>query len=113
MRAVRVTGQPDSLVLRLRRIGYNGTLALSGVTDVRSGVMRSSQLNVQLSEVVTTSVDERRSLARSDSRIPPKPAPAAPPPEQKKVEAPAREAEPSIGRAVAITAHVVSCNNKR
>jgi hypothetical protein len=116
MRAVRVGGPPDSLVLRLRRIGYNGTLAVAGAGDARSGVMRSSQLNVQLSEVVTTGSSvplDLRGSARSDSRIPPKPAPAAPPPEQKKVEAPVREAEPSIGRPVAITAHVVSCNLKR
>ncbi|MEO5817980.1 MAG: zf-HC2 domain-containing protein [Gemmatimonadaceae bacterium] len=113
MRAVRMTGHPDSLVLRLRRIGYSGTLALSGASDARTGVMRSSQLNTQLSEVVTAGVAEQRAAAQGDTRKPPRAAPAAPQPVQKKVEAPAQAAEPSVGRAVAITAHLVSCNTKR
>jgi hypothetical protein len=47
---------PDSLVLRLRRIGYSGSLELSAIGDAKTGVMRSSQLNVQLSDVGTTGI---------------------------------------------------------
>ena len=47
---------PDSLVLLLRRIGYDGSLALSGMGAARNGVMRSSQSSLQLSEVATTGV---------------------------------------------------------
>ena len=107
MRATRTAVTADSLVLRLRRIGYNGTLALSGSGDARAGVMRSNQLTSQLSELVTTSVGaERRSVAPSGARS--QPQPAAPSPVPKRVEAPVREA----GAAVQITAHVVSCVNR-
>ncbi len=110
MRAVRTALRPDSVVLRLRRIGYNGILALGGSGESRGGVMRSSQLTAPLEEVVTSGVaEERRSAARSDTRTPP-PA-AAPPAVAKKAEAPARERDASAGTQ--ITAHVVRCTTKR
>jgi anti-sigma factor RsiW len=120
MRAVRTAVGPDSLTLRMRRIGYSGTLALSGSGEARTGVMRSAQATAQLSEVVTTSVGEaRRTSPRVDTRVP-QPA-AAPPAVAKTVEAPARDrnaavgaqAQGAAGAAVAITAHVVSCTTKR
>jgi hypothetical protein len=97
---------PDSLVLRLRRIGYNGSLALSAIGDAKSGVMRSSQLTSQLDQVVVTGVassDSARRTARADAPRPLQ-APAAP-------AAPGREARAvnSAGTAISVTAHVVSC----
>lgn len=112
MRAVRVAGTADSLTLRLRRIGYNGTLALSGTGDARPGVMRSIASQGRLESVVVTSTGtatERR-LAQSDTRAN-QPAPAAPQPALKK-DAPAQEAEKSMGAAVGITAHLVSCQKR-
>jgi hypothetical protein len=55
----------DSLLLRLRRIGYEGTLALGAPGDARAGVMRSRPLETQLEQVVTTAVPaEEPSTAR-------------------------------------------------
>jgi hypothetical protein len=44
----------DSILVRLRRLGFQGTLALGTPGDVRSGVMRSAPLALALGEVVTT-----------------------------------------------------------
>jgi hypothetical protein len=111
MRASRTAVTADSLVLRLRRIGYEGTLALDALGDARSGVMRSRQSTAQLSEVVTTSTGESKRAelrgARTDTRTAPQPA--APPVANKTQAAPALEKDASAGAAVAITAHVVSC----
>jgi hypothetical protein len=49
----------DSLLLRLRRMGYEGTLALGAPGDARAGVMRSRQSQLQLGSVVTTGVEPR------------------------------------------------------
>jgi hypothetical protein len=112
MRAVKTAGRTDSLVLRLRRIGYDGSLALDAIGAARGGVMRSKQSTMQLSEVVTTGVaEERRISARADTRIP-QPA-AAPPAPAKRAEAAARERDASVGAAIQITAHVVSCTGRR
>jgi hypothetical protein len=100
MRAVRTAGS-DSLVLRLRRIGYNGTLALSGSGDARAGVMRSSQLTAQLSEVVTSSTGESRLSAQRSAAAPP----AANKPS-------ALEKDASAGASVAISAHVIACGKR-
>jgi hypothetical protein len=106
--ATRVTA--DSLVLRLRRIGYDGTLALNGIGDTRAGVMRSSQSTLQLSEVVTTALG---TVAESANKRRDAPRPAA--------QAPTRAATPPAaetrdvsagdraGKAVSVTAQVVSC----
>jgi anti-sigma factor RsiW len=68
-RLLTVAGQPtqatatiarageDSLLLRLRRIGYEGSLALGAAGDARAGVMRSRPLTVQLESVVTAAVE--------------------------------------------------------
>ncbi|MDB4882794.1 MAG: hypothetical protein JWL95_1560 [Gemmatimonadetes bacterium] len=116
MRAVRMAGRTDSLVLRMRRIGYDGTLALDAIGEARGGAMRSSQSTVRLEQAVVTGVgEERRTSVRSDTRVP-QPA-AAPPAVARKIE-PAREAAAApapgaAGAAVAITAHVVSCTSGR
>jgi hypothetical protein len=94
----------DSVVLRLRRIGYSGVMRLGAVGDIRSGAMRSSPMNLQLSEIVTTAVGE----------APMRTAKAAPPPLRPAVKSEARDAAaPSEtvagGPATAITAHRVAC----
>jgi hypothetical protein len=48
----------DSLLLRLRRLGFEGTLALGAPGDARAGVMRSRRLETQLGEVVVTGAAE-------------------------------------------------------
>lgn len=107
---------PDSLVLRLRRIGYDGSLTLSGMGATRSGVMRSSQSTMRLSEVVTTGVsadaaaatDPAQGRVGSDSarssRAPA--APAAPAP-----LASSRETGIAGGAAAAlvVSARLVNC----
>jgi hypothetical protein len=99
----------DSLVLRLRRIGYEGSLALSGTGDTRGGVMQSSAITATLSEVVTTAPgqagSEARSKLRGDATRPTQQAPAA------VAVAPSREATAAgrQGQAVAVTARLVSC----
>ena len=57
----------DSLLVRLRRIGYEGTLALGAPGEARAGVMRSRPLQVQLESAVITATggDERRSALRT------------------------------------------------
>lgn len=53
-RAIWTKKGDDSVTFQLRRIGYTGSLILTGTGDVRAGVMRSSPLSTQLQEVVTT-----------------------------------------------------------
>ena len=61
----------DSLLLRLRRVGYEGTMALGAPGDARAGVMRSRQLAPQLEETVATSAPTAsRARVRPSSRVP-------------------------------------------
>ncbi|MDB4889591.1 MAG: hypothetical protein JWL61_1446, partial [Gemmatimonadetes bacterium] len=108
MRAVRTAGRTDSLVLRLRRIGYEGFLALDAIGDARGGLMRSNPATSNLESVVVTGTAQR-ALARADTRIP-QPA-ASPPAAAKRDEAPARERDAAA--ATKIIAHVVSCTTRR
>jgi hypothetical protein len=111
MRAVRTPGRTDSLVLRLRRIGFEGSLALDAIGDARGGSMRSGPSTLMLESVVTTGMaEQRRSDLRGNARAP-QPA-AAPPAAAKKADEPAREKDASAA-AVQITAHVVSCITRR
>lgn len=81
----------DSLLLRLRRIGFEGTLALGAPGDARAGVMRSRPLESGLSEVVTTAV----------------PDPAAPTPQRR---VPVAKSAPSTSMpAVPVVARRVRC----
>jgi hypothetical protein len=81
--AVVTRAAGDSLLLRLRRLGYEGTLALGAVGDVRAGVMRSRPLEGQLSELVVTGASPEVSSAAPRRRAAPAqvaksaPAPAA------------------------------------
>ncbi|MEO8333787.1 MAG: zf-HC2 domain-containing protein [bacterium] len=110
MRAVRMPASGDSLSLRMRRIGYDGTLALSSIGDARGGIMRSSQSTVALSEVVTTATAQRAS-ARAELRSAPQPA-AAPLADLKKDANAVRNNAGSAGAAVSITAHTVNCTRR-
>jgi hypothetical protein len=61
----------DSLLLRLRRIGYEGTLALGAPGDERAGVMRSRPLQTQLEQRVTAAPSDEpaaRPRARAQAR---------------------------------------------
>jgi aromatic ring hydroxylase len=70
----------DSLLLRLRRLGYEGTLTLGAAGDGRAGVMRSRPLEGQLSELVVTGASpEASSAARQRRAAPAQAAKAAPP----------------------------------
>ena len=107
-RAVATRVSADSLVLRLRRIGYDGTLALIGNGDARAGVMRSSQITTQLSEVVTPAAGEAKPSSEARAKRSDAPAQvraAAPSP----VPARAMPAGGRVGTEVPVTAHVISC----
>ena len=84
----------DSLVLRLRRIGYKGTMALAAAGAQRGGEMRSSPETMRLEEVVV--------------------APAAPQARQLRKSAPAASVAGSVassfGAAVSITSEPVACS---
>ena len=105
-RATWTRAGEDSLVLRLRRIGYSGSLALAGKGETRGGTMRSAQSQVMLDAVVATGTSsgaraEARTQARADA------AKSAQTP-----AAPARETTAITSRATilaAVTARVVSC----
>ena len=115
-RVMTVAGQPtevladvtrggdDSLLFRLRRIGYEGTLALGAPGDARAGVMRSRASAAQLSEAVVTAVPaadarERRAVAggRAKSAAP---VPAPPTAEEQSAMT-AAPAVPVVARRVA------------
>ena len=114
-RVMTVAGQPtevladvtrggdDSLLFRLRRIGYEGTLALGAPGDARAGVMRSRASAAQLSEAVVTAVPaadarERRAVAggRAKSAAP---VPAPPTAEEQSAMT-AAPAVPVVARRV-------------
>lgn len=74
-------GSADSVLLRLRRIGFQGTLALGAPGEVRAGVMRSAPVQLALSEVVTTAqgataAEPGRVRARTRAAAPTTNAPA-------------------------------------
>jgi anti-sigma factor RsiW len=90
----------DSLLLRLRRIGFEGTLALGAPGDERAGVMRSRPLEVQLSEVVTTAVPEAKAPA-ARRRVPvAKAVPSAAAPAEARSAVTAAPAVPVVARRV-------------
>ena len=97
----------DSLLLRLRRIGFEGTLVLGAAGETRAGVMRSRPLQRQLESVVTAAVPtsdapaERRAAARVPVR---KSVPAAP-----DSAAAAAERASSAAPAVPVVARRISC----
>ena len=69
----------DSLLLRLRRIGYEGTLALGAPGDARAGVMRSRPAGAQLEELVVTEAPARRARPSEREPVAKKEAPAQAP----------------------------------
>jgi hypothetical protein len=113
-RVMTVAGQPtevladvtrggdDSLLFRLRRIGYEGTLALGAPGDARAGVMRSRASAAQLSEaVVTAAADARERRAVAGGR-PKSAAPVpAPPTAEEQSAMTAAPAVPVVARRVA------------
>jgi hypothetical protein len=105
----------DSILVRLRRIGFQGTLALGTPGDVRPGVMRSAPLTPPLSEVVTTaaateSAPPRMSSSRARARTQQQAAnaPASKAPGNPAVAADAVNAAP----AVPIIARKTTCPSR-
>ena len=75
---VSVAGD-DSLLFRLRRVGFEGTLALGAPGDARAGVMRSRPANLspQLVAAPPTAADSMSAAAASRSRLSRRAAPRA------------------------------------
>jgi hypothetical protein len=86
----------DSMMLRLRRIGYEGFMRLGPGSDSRAGFLHSAESQAQLNEVVVTAENDSGSRGRLEKRV----AVAAP--------APARTSVPSTAQ-IPITARRVSC----
>ncbi|MFL5580072.1 MAG: zf-HC2 domain-containing protein [Gemmatimonadaceae bacterium] len=96
----------DSLLLRLRRIGYEGTLALGAPGEARAGVMRSRPLETQLGQVVTTATAaEEPTTARRRAPA----AKQAPQPAQAPAAAEARSAA-TAAPAVPVVARRIACS---
>jgi hypothetical protein len=116
-RATVSAARDDSLLLRLRRVGFEGTLALGAPGDVRAGVMRSRPANLPLESVVATAtsadsgspaanrraVPTRRDRAGADVQKA-APAPAAP-------SAPVAEVSSAVNAApaVPVVARRIAC----
>jgi hypothetical protein len=99
----------DSLIFRLQRPGYQGTLALGGAGEVRAGVMRSAELRTAMQEMVVASADAPAKVSRQPSRRA-KPAGAAAGAASQPAVAPAPEQDPaSAAPAVAVVARRVGC----
>lgn len=97
----------DSLVLRLRQIGYEGTLALGAPGDARAGVMRSRPTEARLEAmVVTGAAADSPADRRTEQRAARAKAPAA--------RAPASTTELNAGLsaapAVPVVARKVGCS---
>ncbi len=58
----------DSLLFALRRLGYEGTLALGSPSEVRAGVMRSRSAVMELGESVVTAADAREDKPAASAR---------------------------------------------
>jgi hypothetical protein len=98
----------DSLLFRLRRLGYEGTLALGAAGEARAGVMRSRPLQLQLESVVTTAAPTADDPAanRAARRVAPqRRIPAA----RDSAAASAAESGISAAPAVAVVARRVGC----
>jgi hypothetical protein len=100
----------DSLIFRLQRPGYQGTLALGGAGEVRAGVMRSAELRTALQEMVVTSADVSARAARQPARRA-RPATGVPVAPAQPTVAPAPEQDAaSVAPAVAVVARRVGCS---
>jgi hypothetical protein len=103
--AVVTRAGDDSLVLRLRRIGYEGTLALGAPGDARAGVMRSRPAESRLEQMVVTATPaDEPSSARRRAPV----AKQAPQAAQAPAAAEARSAA-TAAPAVPVVARRISC----
>jgi hypothetical protein len=85
LRAIWSPGAGDSVSIRLRRIGYTGSIALGPESGVRSGVATSSTVATALEQVAVRPSAPARAEPRSDARktaaaAAPQATPAAGPP---------------------------------
>ena len=108
VRTTLATASEDSVMLRLRRIGYAGTLKLSGSGDTRTGLMQSGPQTMQLNSVVVTGSEA--SSSRAARRDVAAPKVAAPPPPASQVRTDSLRAAPAFtATGVAVTARKVAC----
>jgi hypothetical protein len=94
----------DSLLLRLRRLGFEGSLALGAPGDVRAGVMRSRPAELRLEETVVTATGaeeprDQRGRARAAKRVP-QAAPPPPPVAEVRSAVTAAPAVPVVARRI-------------
>jgi hypothetical protein len=115
-RATYVRGAGDSLMLRLRRIGYLGSLTLGVAGEARAGVMRSAPQQFALEEVVVTSTataDTQPTAKASAPRARRRAVASAPPPPADRVGstiAPGPAPDPlTMAPSVPIVARAVRC----
>jgi hypothetical protein len=110
-RAVRAGGAADSLLLTLRRSGYEGTLALGAPGEARAGVMRSHPTAAGIEQAIDSegpSPALTRRRATSTRRLP---APASPAPRADSRNAQGRPSPEALAAApaVPIVARRVAC----
>jgi hypothetical protein len=104
-RAVRAGGTSDSLLLSLRRSGYEGTLALGTPGEARAGVMRSHPTAAGVEQAIDSAASaERRVGARR--RLPASPAPRA---ENRNAAGPPAADALAAAPAVPIVARRMAC----
>ena len=85
LRAIWSPGAGDSVSIRLRRIGYSGSIALGPESGVRSGFATSAVAGSELEQVAVSPSAALRAERRADARkteaaAAPEPTPAAGPP---------------------------------
>ena len=105
----------DSIVLRLRRIGYDGTMTLGGIGTSRTGTMRSNTLSAKLSQTVVTAAGARADeQSRGGKAVAPqqRPTAGAPAPGPAAPVAAARSEIESRGTLTPVTARRVSCPSR-
>jgi hypothetical protein len=103
-RATVSAARDDSLLFRLRRIGFEGTLALGASGDVRAGVMRSRPANLSLESVVATATSADSGSPAANRRAAPARRDRAGAGVQKAAAAPAAPSTPAAEVSSAVNA---------
>lgn len=114
-RAALSYAEGDSIVLRLRRIGYDGTMTLGGIGSGPTGTMRSNTLSANLSQTVVTATGARADeQSRGGKAVSPqrRPAAGAPTPAPAAPVAAARSEIESRGGLTPVSARRVSCPSR-
>ena len=99
----------DSLLLRLRRIGYEGTLALGAPGEARAGVMRSRPAQAELSQVVVSAAAADEPAPQRRRAAPAKAAPRAAATKDVSAAVAEERSAASAAPAIPVVAHRISC----